>query len=63
MWMVQHFVPRGAVAKAPATEAWDGRHVRTDVLIDSGGLLRRIHVRGALMNVTMELFDFGATVD
>jgi hypothetical protein len=61
--MVQHFVPPGTLAKAPAIEAWDRPHIRADVLIDDAGLVRRIHVRGPLMNVTIELFDFGAIVD
>ena len=57
--MVQHFVPPGPLATELAEEPWDGRHIRADVFVDPAGLMRRIHVRGPLMNVTMDLYDFG----
>ena len=61
--MAQHFVPPGTEANALAIGTWDGRHVPADVFIDSAGLVRRINVRGPMMNVTMELFDLGAAID
>ena len=61
--MVQHFVTPGPPATDLAEEPWDGRHIRAEVFIDGEGLVRRIHVHGPLMNVTMDLYDFGAAVD
>jgi hypothetical protein len=60
--LAQPIVPPEALAKDLAIETWDGRHIPADVFIDSTGLVRRIHVRGFLMNVRMELFDFGVAV-
>jgi hypothetical protein len=61
--MVQHFVTPRTLATDLALEPWDGRHIRADVFIDSAGLVRRLDLRGPLMTVTMDLFDFGAAVD
>jgi hypothetical protein len=61
--LAQPLVPPEALCRKLGIEVWDGRHIGADVVIDSAGLVRRINVRGFLLNVTMELFDFGDAVD